>query len=170
MFKVDTNQVIKMTKGDDVRFSLVINKDSERYIFKPNEGCKVYFFIYDYGTLENHPWNHIDSEGYNPNTSSEFEPILFKEFGDDGTIGTTIYGEDQEEVTGAPNIDDDGNMRIWIFHTDTLNIPQGSYIYQIKTKLLDTEYDSADPHYVYDTVTNRLPIYIIDDNYSYREW
>lgn len=182
MFKIDTNQVIRMNKEDDVKFSLFINKgnsfEPERYVFKPDQGCEVYFFIYDYNTLENHPWDHIDSDGYNPNTSSSFEPILSKSYCDDGTVKTKIYGEDQPDITDVPNIDDDGNMIIWISSSDTENIPQGSYVYQIKAKTIDSDYEpEEDPqtgeliyHYVYNSVTNRIPIYIIDDNYSYREW
>ena len=182
MLRIDSKQTIKMSRGDDVKFPLFLNRGTVsepiRYTFEPNKGCEVYFYIFDYGSIENHPWNYIDSFGYNPNESSEYEPILTKVFCDDGTIKTILYGEEQEEVTGAPNINENGDMMIWLFHDDTTTIPQGSYIYQIKAKLIDLDYEpevdedtgETTYHYVYNTVTNRLPIYIIDDNYGDRVW
>ena len=68
-------------------------------------------------------------------------------------------------------------MVIWLFNNDTKNIPQGSYIYQVKAKIINSDIDPVEDsegnvvyNYVYNTVTNRLPIYIIDDNYGNRIW
>lgn len=54
-----------------------------------------------------------------------------------------------------------GDMLIKIKHEDTCDIPEGEYRYQIKTKLKDLE-----GNYVINTVTNRLPFYILDSNYD----
>lgn len=182
MLKIDSNMVIKMSRGDDVKFPLFLNRGTAaepvRYVFENNKGCEVYFYIFDYGSIENHPWNYIDSDGYDPNSSTEYEPILTKVYSDDGTIHTILYGEEQEEVIGAKNINSNGDMEIWLFNSDTKDIPQGSYVYQIKAKLIDSDYEpevnenTGDTiyHYVYNTVTNRLPIYIMDDNYGNRVW
>lgn len=182
MLKIDSNQVIKMSRGDDVRFPLFLNKGTAsnpiRYVFEPNHGCEVYFYIWDYNSVQNHPWDRIDMNGYNPNSSTEQEPILIKVFGDDGTIRTKLYNVVQEEYVGAPNINENGDMQIWLFNADTKDIPQGSYIYQLKAKIIDpdippetnNETGNTVYHYLYNTVTNRLPIYIMDDNYGERVW
>lgn len=182
MLKIDSNQVIKMSRGDDVKFPLFINKGTVdqpvRYVFTPNSGCEVYFYIFDYGQIQRHPWDFIDDDGYNPNTSSEYIPILTKVYKDNGTIQTLYYNQEQEEITGVNNINENGDMMIWLFNNDTKNIPQGSYIYQIKAKVIDSDFEpeidettgELTYHYVYNTVTNRLPIYIIDDNYGNRVW
>ena len=182
MLKIDSNQVIKMSRGDDVKFPLFINKGTAtapiRCAFEPNHGCEVYFYIFDYGQVQRHPWDWVDMNGYNPNTSTEYEPILVKVYTDSGTIKTKLYGKDKADVTDVNNINENKDMVIWLFHDDTATIPQGSYIYQIKAKIIDTDFEpEVDPntgdityHYVYDTVTNRLPIYIMDDNYGNRVW
>ena len=181
MLKIDSNQCIKMSRGDDVKFPLFLNKgtttDPIRYKFFEGQGCEVYFYIFDYTDIQDHPWDKIDSNGYNPNTSTNTEPILVKVFSDDGTIKTKLYGEEQEEISGVNNINEYGDMVIWLFNNDTKDIPQGDYIYQIKAKVIDSDVDPTTDNdgnivytYVYNTVTNRLPIYIIDDNYGNRVW
>lgn len=182
MLKIDSNQVIKMSRGDDVKFPLFLNKGSVsepvRYSFKPNQGCEVYFYIFDYSQIQHHPWDRIDNMGYDPNTSSVYEPILTKVFKDNGVIDSILYGQEQDEIIDAPNINENGDMMIWLTNNDTRIIPQGSYIYQVKAKLIDSDFEpEIDPdtgetiyHYIYNTVTNRLPIYIMDDNYGNRIW
>lgn len=182
MLKIDSNQVIKMSRGDDVKFPLFLNRGTAaepiRYAFKEGKGCEVYFYIWDYSAIQQHPWDRIDRYGYDPNTSSEYEPILIKTFTDDGHIYTVLNHEEQDTYENMPNINSNGDMVIWLMHDDTKCIPQGSYIYQVKAKLIDLDIDPEIDditgekiyHYVYNTVTNRLPIYIIDDNYGDRVW
>lgn len=182
MLKIDSNQVIKMSRGDDVKFPLFLNRGTAaepiRYSFEEGKGCEVYFYIWDYSAIQQHPWDRIDRYGYDPNTSSEYEPILIKTFTDDGHIYTVLNHEEQDTYENMPNINSNGDMVIWLMHDDTKCIPQGSYIYQIKAKLIDLDIDPEIDditgekiyHYVYNTVTNRLPIYIIDDNYGDRVW
>lgn len=182
MLKIDSNQVIKMSRGDDVKFPLFLNRGTAaepiRYAFEEGKGCEVYFYIWDYSAIQQHPWDRIDRYGYDPNTSSEYEPILIKTFTDDGHIYTVLNHEEQDTYENMPNINSNGDMVIWLMHDDTKCIPQGSYIYQIKAKLIDLDIDPEIDditgekiyHYVYNTVTNRLPIYIIDDNYGDRVW
>lgn len=55
----------------------------------------------------------------------------------------------------------DGDMMIKIRHEDTADIPEGEYRYQVKAKIKDLNGD-----YVINTVTNRLPFYILDSNYD----
>lgn len=182
MLKIDSNQVIKMSRGDDVKFPLFLNRGTAaepiRYSFEEGKGCEVYFYIWDYSAIQQHPWDRIDRYGYDPNTSSEYEPILIKTFTDDGHIYTVLNHEEQDTYENMPNINSNGDMVIWLMHNDTKCIPQGSYIYQIKAKLIDLDFEPEIDdltgekiyHYVYNTVTNRLPIYIIDDNYGDRVW
>lgn len=182
MLKIDSNQVIKMSRGDDVKFPLFLNRGTltapVRYAFEENKGCEVYFYIWDYSDVEEHPWDHIDIYGYDPDTSNEYQPILIKTFTDDGHIYTMLNGEEQDTYENMPNINENGDMMIWLMNNDTKNIPQGSYIYQIKVKVIDSDIEPEIDeitgetvyHYIYNTVTNRLPIYIIDDNYGNRVW
>ena len=48
MFTVNTNNVIKMNKGDDAQFPLFLNNGTRsnpiRYEFDPSDGCKIYFY------------------------------------------------------------------------------------------------------------------------------
>ena len=183
MLKIDSNQVIKMSRGDDVKFPLFINKgtvmEPVRYIFKPNQGCEVYFYIFNYNEVQEHPWDKVHNFDYDyPDLDYTYDPILVKVFSDDGTINTLLYGEQQEQIIDAPNINENGDMMIWLTNNDTKTIPQGSYIYQIKVKIIDSDFEpevdtqtgETTYHYIYNTVTNRLPIYIIDDNYGNRVW
>lgn len=182
MLKIDNNQCIKMSRGDDVKFPLFVNKGTSsspiRYVFVPDCGCEVYFYIFDYKNLQDHPWNKVDVNGYNPNLSSSSEPILVKVFKDSGVIETELYGETISIIENAPNINSNGDMMIWLRNEDTATIPQGSYIYQIKVKIIDYDFEPVIDentglttyHYIYNTVTNKLPIYIIDDNYGNRVW
>ena len=52
MLKIDSNQVIKMSRGDDVKFPLFLNRGTAaepiRYVFEEGKGCEVYFYIWDY--------------------------------------------------------------------------------------------------------------------------
>ena len=61
-----------------------------------------------------------------------------------------------DSSTGLPN----GDMLIKITHEDTECMKEGEYRYQIKAKLLE------DGEYVINTVTNRLPFYLIDSDYD----
>lgn len=58
--------------------------------------------------------------------------------------------------TGLPN----GDMLITLKSEDTACLHEGEYRYQIKAKLLDGQ------EHVINTVTNRLPLYIIDTDYN----
>ena len=60
---------------------------------------------------------------------------------------------------------------------DTNDLNEGSYIYQIKALIIDKdvthikeENETINSTYIINTVTNRLPIYIIDDDYGRRIW
>ena len=62
-----------------------------------------------------------------------------------------------DQNTGKSN----GDMLIKLSHDDTADMPEGEYRYQIKAKLLDT-----DGEYIINTVTNRLPFFVIDTDYD----
>ena len=48
MFKIDSNQTIKLTKGDDVKFPVFLDQGTPltplRYPIYENMGCELYFF------------------------------------------------------------------------------------------------------------------------------
>lgn len=153
MFKIDSNQVIKMSKGDNIKFPLFLNKGNQicpiRYEFKPGDGCEVYFYLFNYNA---------------PDSS----PILEKTFKSD----TDLW----QEYVGKFN----GDMKIELSPDDLLtdgkhkfsDMCEGMYLYQIKAKLLDVKASDIAGHNVYEinTVTNRHPFYIIDDDYANRMW
>ena len=60
---------------------------------------------------------------------------------------------------------------------DTNDLDEGSYIYQIKALIIDKDVEPEESEdgeltytYIINTVTNRLPIYIIEDDYNRRIW
>lgn len=133
MFTIDSNQVIRMSKGDNIEFPVFLNKGTSlkpiRYTISKNDGCELYFYIF---------------------TQNEYEkPILEK----------IIKSSDE----GAINDDEDFVLRLTT--EDTAKIAPDKYLYVIKAKLLNSQ-----GQYETNTVTNRLPIYIIEDDYSRREW
>lgn len=73
-----------------------------------------------------------------------------------------------------------GDIKIELLHTDPLLIPEttldevepGEYRYQITGKLLDPTVSQKRGEYVYinEVLTNKLKLYIIDDDYEARLW
>ena len=73
-----------------------------------------------------------------------------------------------------------GDMKIELSPDDLLtdgkhkfsDMCEGMYLYQIKAKLLDVKASDIAGQNVYEinTVTNRHPFYIIDDDYANRMW
>lgn len=155
MLVIDSNQTIKMTKGDDVKIPLFLDKGTSlspmRYEIEGNLGCEAYFYIYK---LRNYD-----------------TPVLFKTYRDDGTIITEKNGAITEK-TGVININDDKDFIIRLYPEDTNDLDEGQYIYQIKVKIIDSENSGDDTQnsFIINTVTNRLPIYIIEDDYDRRIW
>jgi hypothetical protein len=101
MLKIDSNQVIKMSRGDDVKFPLFLNRGTltapVRYVFEENKGCEVYFYIWDYSEVEEHPWDHVDIYGYDPDTSNEYQDpfinqIIFSKYKIKKRLGKGTFG------------------------------------------------------------------------------
>lgn len=160
MLVIDSNQTIKMSKGDDVNIPLFLDRGTPlipvRYPIYENLGCEVYFYIF---------------EKKNCTT-----PILEKIFRDNGEI-VTKKPDSETLKTGINNINKENDFVIRLYPEDTSDIPEGGYIYQIKAKLIDTSIpitkdEEGNDVYSYEinTVTNRLPIYIIEDDYNRRIW
>ena len=72
MFKIDSNQTIKLTKGDDVKFPVFLDQGTPltplRYPIYENMGCELYFSIFYKKDFDN--------------------PVLKKTFKDNGEIVT----------------------------------------------------------------------------------
>ena len=90
MFKIDSNQTIKMSKGDDVKFPVFLNQGTSltplRYPIYENMGCELYFSIYYRNDFDN--------------------PILKKTFKDNGEIVTEKSNGYKSVKTGVDNIND----------------------------------------------------------------
>ena len=140
MFKIDSNQTIKLSKGDDVKFPVFLDQGTPltplRYPIYENMGCELYFSIFYKKDFDN--------------------PVLKKTFKDNGEIVTEKSNGDVYTKKGC-----------------TIN----ENIYQIRELIIDKDVkqeESKDGEltytYIINTVTNRLPIYIIEDDYNRRIW
>ena len=161
MFKIDSNQTIKMSKGDDVKFPVFLNQGTSltplRYPIYENMGCELYFSIYYRNDFDN--------------------PILKKTFKDNGEIVTEKSNGYKSVKTGFDNINDNNDFIIRFEPEDTNDLDEDSYVYQIKALIVDKDVEPVENEegqftytYIINTVTNRLPIYIIDDDYGRRIW
>ncbi len=161
MFKIDSNQTIKMSKGDDVKFPVFLNQGTSltplRYPIYENMGCELYFSIYYRNDFDN--------------------PILKKTFKDNGEIVTEKSNGYKSVKTGVDNINDNNDFIVRFEPDDTNDLNEDSYVYQIKALIIDKDVEPVENEegqftytYIINTVTNMLPIYIIDDNYGRRIW
>ena len=161
MFKIDSNQTIKMSKGDDVKFPVFLNQGTEltplRYSIYENMGCELYFYIYYKNDFDN--------------------PILKKTFKDNGEIITEKSDGYKNIEENINNINENQDFIVRLKPEDTNDLNEGSYIYQIKALIVDKDVEPVENEegqftytYIINTVTNRLPIYIIDDDYGRRIW
>ena len=161
MFKIDSNQTIKMSKGDDVKFPVFLNQGTLltplRYPIYENMGCELYFSIYYRNDFDN--------------------PILKKTFKDNGEIVTEKSNGYKSVKTGVDNINDNNDFIVRFEPDDTNDLNEDSYVYQIKALIIDKDVEPVENEegqftytYIINTVTNRLPIYIIDDDYGRRIW
>lgn len=172
MFRIDSNQTIKISKGDDVKFPLFLNRGTLenpiRYSFVEGDGCEIYFYVLQ------------------PNSKNENKPVLYKKFCTDGTIYTKrlAFNEDlrrlefiEDTTDKYDTINENSDMVLRIQHEDTLLLRGGEYRYIIKAKIVDSDVEPVENEetgeleysYIYNTITNKLPIYIIDDEID-RDW
>lgn len=161
MFKIDSNQTIKMSKGDNVKFPVFLNQGTSltplRYPIYENMGCELYFSIFYKKDFDN--------------------PVLKKTFKDNGEIVTEKSNGYKSVKTGVDNINDNNDFVITLEPEDTTDLEEGSYIYQIRALIIDKDVEPEEDEngeliytYIINTVTNRLPIYIIEDDYNRRIW
>lgn len=160
MFKIDSNQTIKLSKGDDVKFPVFLDQGTAltplRYPIYENMGCELYFSIFYKKDFDN--------------------PVLKKTFKDNGEIVTEKSSGDVYTKKGC-TINENNDFVITLESEDTNDLDEGSYIYQIKALIIDKDVEPEESEdgeltytYIINTVTNRLPIYIIDDDYNRRIW
>ena len=93
------------------------------------------------------------------------EFLLKKIFKSNGETITkrNIRGEVITDITtGNNNVDNDGNMIIKLESDDTSFMPEGEFRYEIQAYIRP---DGASEYSV-NTVTNRLPFYVLDNDYS----
>ena len=160
MFKIDSNQTIKLSKGDDVKFPVFLDQGTAltplRYPIYENMGCELYFSIFYKKDFDN--------------------PVLKKTFKDNGEIVTEKSSGDVYTKKGC-TINGNNDFVITLESEDTNDLDEGSYIYQIKALIIDKDVEPEESEdgeltytYIINTVTNRLPIYIIEDDYNRRIW
>ena len=160
MFKIDSNQTIKLSKGDDVKFPVFLDQGTAltplRYPIYENMGCELYFSIFYKKDFDN--------------------PVLKKTFKDNGEIVTEKSSGDVYTKKGC-TINENNDFVITRESEDTNDLDEGSYIYQIKALIIDKDVEPEESEdgeltytYIINTVTNRLPIYIIEDDYNRRIW
>ena len=160
MFKIDSNQTIKLSKGDDVKFPVFLDQGTAltplRYPIYENMGCELYFSIFYKKDFDN--------------------PVLKKTFKDNGEIVTEKSNGDVYTKKGC-TVNENNDFVITLESEDTNNLDEGSYIYQIKVLIIDKDVEPEESEdgeltytYIINTVTNRLPIYIIEDDYNRRIW
>ena len=160
MFKIDSNQTIKLSKGDDVKFPVFLDQGTAltplRYPIYENMGCELYFSIFYKKDFDN--------------------PVLKKTFKDNGEIVTEKSNGDVYTKKGC-TINENNDFVITLESEDTNDLDEGSYIYQIKALIIDKDVEPEESEdgeltytYIINTVTNRLPIYIIEDDYNRRIW
>ena len=160
MFKIDSNQTIKLSKGDDVKFPVFLDQGTAltplRYPIYENMGCELYFSIFYKKDFDN--------------------PVLKKTFKDNGEIVTEKSSGDVYTKKGC-TINENNDFVITLESEDTNDLDEGSYIYQIKALIIDKDVEPEESEdgeltytYIINTVTNRLPIYIIEDDYNRRIW
>ena len=161
MFKIDSNQTIKMSKGDNVKFPVFLNQGTSltplRYPIYENMGCELYFSIFYKKDFDN--------------------PVSKKTFKDNGEVVTEKSNGYKSVKTGVDNINDNNDFIIRLEPEDTNDLDEDSYVYQIKALIVDKDVEPVENEegqftytYIINTVTNRLPIYIIDDDYGRRIW
>ena len=160
MFKIDSNQTIKLTKGDDVKFPVFLDQGTPltplRYPIYENMGCELYFSIFYKKDFDN--------------------PVLKKTFKDNGEIVTEKSSGDVYTKNGC-TVNENNDFVITLEPEDTTDLDEGSYIYQIRALIIDKDVEPEEDAngeliytYIINTVTNRLPIYIIEDDYNRRIW
>lgn len=153
MFDISTNQAIKLSKGDSVQFPLFLNQGTEikpiRYEIQAESECECHFLLFDR--------NNYDI------------PLFQKIFKPNGEIVSYQNNEYQTTVTVSSDevINENGDFIISICSSDTINLDEGEYIYQIKVFLPSS---GVEPYLEQHTVTNRLPFILIEDDYGRRIW
>ena len=126
------------------------------YPIYENTGCELYFSIFYKKDFDN--------------------PVLKKTFKDNGEIVTEKSNGDVNTKNGC-TVNENNDFVITLEPEDTTDLDEGSYIYQIRALIIDKDVDPEEDEngeliytYIINTVTNRLPIYIIEDDYNRRIW
>lgn len=159
------SQIVNMSEYGITITGTVASGNSIKVTYEKTDGCYVKFIIYRYD----------DRKGD--------IPVLVKTFNTNGT--TVIQRVDQSgrlrpEIIESiyKNVNENHDMIIRLANLDTLYLPNGEYKYQVQAKVIDRDVTPIiDPTtgvitytYLQKTITNKLPIYIINDNYSERIW
>ena len=118
----------------------------------------------DYSLIDKQ--NELDFYVNNINASPNSPRILSKKIllNENKIITNKIDGESYTEFRNC--VDANGDAIIYFNPEDSQDIPQGDYVYQIKAKLWNDyllDYEML-------TLTNKIPIRIVDDNFSERMW
>ena len=107
---------------------------------------EIYFYV----------WQPLQQLGEVPVMKKTIKPYI-------NTVVTEINGKEiSTEIRNCTDIY--GNPLLHFNPEDTIDIPQGEYRYQVRAKLYQQN------SYITNTVCNRTPFLIIEDDYSDRIW
>lgn len=221
MFQITANQVVRLSRGDDISIPLFINSGTEispiRYsftnpytnvnvikgsfevmvdsdifnVYATYKGIYVFHYINNAWIFEDEEIDNMESIGITINgdvqDGDSFEidlnpiqeiyfylmkpnctfdnSVLKKTFRTNGEIIT--YKNSEETISYRnENVNENGDMVIRLLSEDTYDLFPGEYFYMFRAKVISYSDDSI----IYNTITNKYPFYLIEDDFSDRSW
>ena len=160
MFTVNSNNVIKMNKGDDVQFPIFVNNGDRTHLLRYefdieynfDAPCEeVYFYIIPL---------HLDYEQF----------VLKKTFSCNGTITTQFRTGELSVTTGNQILNKNHDIVISLASDDTSNLCADEYNYMIRAKLKSSKINSKNiittgiNEFMTIQISNKYPFYLLDDD------
>lgn len=109
----------------------------------------------------------VTFEVLNINQNPNKPPIIRKEiYPVSNTILTFIKGQATTVKTDRSVVNSEGDVVIFIDAEDTEGLNPGKYVYQLKANIWDDKLST----YKLSTLTNKHKFYLVDDDYSDRDW
>lgn len=152
MYRIDHNKNVYISRGDDIEFIFPIRyEDGTPYVFKKDDNGELHFYIMKYN-------------------SQKYEFLLRKIFSTDGSIicdYDTSLGLEATVQCCSNTLDNNGNIIITLTSEETMALPVGQLVYQVRGKLND---NSTPSKLVTKTLCNRHGFTVIEDDFSNRQW
>lgn len=128
-----------------------VTGDTLTVVYAVSDGCELYFYVFTPA-----------AQGY--------DFLLKKTFKTNGDIITELNPKRRiapVTISGTPNVDSLGNALITLKSSDTMNVPVGSFKYQVRAQVLSP---SVPVTYITRTISNRYGFNVIEDDFSERVW